>query len=166
MATRPSGTPMIVPKTSAVAIHWYCIPPRSRVPKMVSNMSGVCSRGETRRITSNPMNPASTNMNSASIRFELLDIDPPVLGLGCERRQRQEFSHPRVHDLSAVCYQRFANNLIGHVQIQFLILDQVHQESRHIFGIHLAGVIRNTGGKIDRSNNPHSMLDDGLSSLC
>src|SRR5208282_3074213 len=44
---------------------------------LVSDINGVCSRGETRRITSNPMNPASTKIKSALIRFELLFIFPP-----------------------------------------------------------------------------------------
>src|ERR1035441_3787319 len=44
---------------------------------LVSDINGVCSRGETRRMTSNPMNPASTKIKSALIRFELLFIFPP-----------------------------------------------------------------------------------------
>src|SRR6266446_301094 len=44
---------------------------------LVSDINGVCKRGETRRITSNPMNPASTKIKSALIRFELLFIYPP-----------------------------------------------------------------------------------------
>jgi hypothetical protein len=45
---------------------------------LVKDIKGVCSRGETRRITSNPMNPASMKMKSALIRFDELDISPPV----------------------------------------------------------------------------------------
>src|ERR1700675_4652700 len=44
---------------------------------LVSAINGVCNRGETRRITSKPMNPASTKIKSALIRFELLFIYPP-----------------------------------------------------------------------------------------
>ena len=42
---------------------------------LVSDINGVCSNGETRRMTSNPMNPASMKINNPLIREEL--IYPP-----------------------------------------------------------------------------------------
>src|ERR1700688_1875576 len=70
------------PKTAESVL--LCSPTRRIAPTtaiasnaLVSDINGVCSRGETRRITSNPMNPASTKMKSALIRFELLFIFPP-----------------------------------------------------------------------------------------
>ena len=49
--------------------------------RLVSDINGVCSKGETRRITSNPMNPASTKIKSALIRLELF-ISPPAGSTG------------------------------------------------------------------------------------
>src|SRR5271157_120685 len=37
---------------------------------LVKDISGVCSKGETWRMTSNPMKQASMKINSASIRLE------------------------------------------------------------------------------------------------
>src|ERR1035437_3645637 len=70
------------PKTAASVL--LCSPTSTIAPTtaiaskaLVSDINGVCSSGETRRITSNPMNPASTKIKSALIRFELLFIFPP-----------------------------------------------------------------------------------------
>src|SRR5947207_15761551 len=43
---------------------------------LVSDIKGVCSNGETRRMTSNPMKPASMKINNPLIREEL--IYPPA----------------------------------------------------------------------------------------
>src|SRR5258708_6265984 len=135
---------------SVVASVVFCSPTSTIAPTtamasraLVSDIRGVCSRGETRRMTSNPMNPASTNMKSASIRFELLPIDPPVerrSGLRDQRRQSKKLPHPRIDDFSAARHERLADNFIGEIQIQFFILDDVEQEIGDVLGIHLAGV--------------------------
>src|SRR5208282_1778963 len=77
-----AATTAMNPKTAASVL--LCSPTSTIAPTtaiaskaLVSDINGVCSRGETRRITSNPMNPASTKIKSALIRFELLFIFPP-----------------------------------------------------------------------------------------
>src|ERR1700694_3723728 len=74
-----AATTAMNPKTAESVL--LCSPTRRIAPTnaMVSNalvtdINEVCSKGETRRITSNPMNPASTKIKSALIRFELLFI--------------------------------------------------------------------------------------------
>src|SRR5271166_3140497 len=49
---------------------------------LVSDISGVCRSGDTRRITSKPINPARTKIKRAFIRFELLFIVPPFETFG------------------------------------------------------------------------------------
>src|SRR5215471_5313607 len=46
---------------------------------LVNDISGVWRSGETRRITSNPIKPASMNMNSPSSRVELIFVYPSNL---------------------------------------------------------------------------------------
>src|ERR1035438_743827 len=77
-----AATTAINPKTAESVL--LCSPTSTIAPTtaiaskaLVSDINGVCSSGETRRITSNPMNPASTKIKSALIRFELLFIFPP-----------------------------------------------------------------------------------------
>src|ERR1039458_1883723 len=74
-----AATTAMNPKTAASVL--LCSPTSTIAPTtaiasnaLVSDINGVCSRGETRRITSNPMKPASTKIKSALIRFELLFI--------------------------------------------------------------------------------------------
>src|SRR5260221_7369644 len=77
-----AATTAMNPKTAESVL--LCSPTRRIAPTtaiassaLVSDINGGCSRGETRRITSKPMNPASTKIKSALIRFELLFIFPP-----------------------------------------------------------------------------------------
>ena len=77
-----AATTAMNPKTAESVL--LCSPTSTMAPTtaiasraLVSDINGVCSKGETRRITSNPMNPASTKIKSALIRFELLFIHPP-----------------------------------------------------------------------------------------
>src|SRR5436190_7146860 len=81
-----AATTAMNPKVAASVL--LCSPTRIIAPTtaiasraFVSDINGVCSRGETRRITSNPMKPASTKIKSASIKFELLAIFPPGPGI-------------------------------------------------------------------------------------
>src|ERR1700739_3469097 len=71
-----AATTAIVPRIGDRAL--LCSPTRTLEPTtamasraFVSDMSGVCSSGDTRRITSKPINPASIKMKSALIRIEL-----------------------------------------------------------------------------------------------
>src|SRR5215472_254293 len=45
---------------------------------LVSDISGVCSKGDTRRMTSKPMKPASIKIKRPLIRTELLICPPEV----------------------------------------------------------------------------------------
>jgi len=151
-----AATTAMNPKT--VARWLLCSPTSTMAPTtaiaskaLVSDISGVCSSGETRRITSNPMKPASTKIKSALIKVEVLFIFPLSLSdlLAVERRasrpasvgiptdgrdarrstvtsperQSQQLANPRLHDLTAAGQQSLANNLIFEVQIQLLIFD-------------------------------------------
>src|SRR5208283_4691139 len=95
---RNPPTILLVAATTAmkpkIAASWLLCSPTSTIAPttaiasraLVSDISGVWSSGETRRITSNPMNPASTKINKASMRFELLFIISP-----CELARSQMF---------------------------------------------------------------------------
>ena len=118
----------------------------------VSDISGVCSNGETRRITSKPMNPASTKIKSALIRVELLFI---VLSLRIRSKSSLEIMVRSAHsiglcvipvsyfasagslrnsrtracdNLATVRQQRLAHNVVFEIQIHFLILDQMRKK--------------------------------------
>src|SRR5450631_1469378 len=168
-----AATMAITPSTVAKVL--FFSPTRTIAPTtamasraLVSDINGVCNRGETRRITSNPMNPASTKIKSALIKAELLFIFPPYglpqddLRSRCQRGQGKKLADPGVHNLAAAGEQSLANNFIFQVQIQLLIFDQVRQERSDVAGVHHARVIRHTGGQVDRSDDGHAMLDDGL----
>src|SRR5437763_601955 len=70
-----AATTAITPSTAEKVL--LCSPTSTMAPStamassaFVSDISGVCSSGEIRRMTSKPINAASMKMNSASIRFD------------------------------------------------------------------------------------------------
>src|SRR6202167_1918780 len=78
-----AATMAIVPRTVAKVL--FFSPTRTIAPTtamassaLVKDISGVCNKGETWRMTSKPMKQASMKINSASIRLEFMQ--PPVLG--------------------------------------------------------------------------------------
>src|SRR3989442_18847 len=70
-----AATTAITPSTAEKVL--LCSPTSTMAPStamassaFVSDISGVCSSGEIRRMTSKPINAASMKMNSASIKFD------------------------------------------------------------------------------------------------
>src|SRR5579864_3419935 len=113
---------------------------------LVSDMSGVCSSGETRLMTSNPTNPARMKtyrleMKSAGMMvplhlfsFRLTESFATrtrlitARGLGTadrQRRQLEKLPHSGIHDFSAMRDQRLADDLILQVHLQLAIFHHV-----------------------------------------
>src|SRR5208283_2537375 len=101
-----------------------------------SDISGVCSRGETLRITSRPTKVASIKTYSPSSRSECM----------C---RSHGFQHARVHYLALMGDQRFAHDFVFAVERQPAVFHQMGEERCNIPRVHLAGVIRNGGGQVD-----------------
>src|SRR4051794_37457042 len=89
---------------------------------LVSDISGVCSSGETRRTSSKPRNPASMKTNSADSSKCIALISFRLHG-----RLPRQVAHTRVHDLAAVRDQRLPCDLIRGVDGQGAVADQVLQ---------------------------------------
>src|SRR6266550_2165410 len=135
---------------STVANVLFLSPTRTMAPTtamasraLVSDMSGVCSRGETWRMTSNPMKAASINTNNA-----LMMLDSILLPQGLKPRVFPRFTAPlkpcpsrkpsshlsnrgrqgghleklanaRIHHFASVGDHGLANNFILQIQLQF-----------------------------------------------
>src|SRR5712691_3284728 len=146
----------------------------------VSDISGVCSKGETWRMTSKPMKQASMKMNSKSIRLEpmcfsssrfsvLSKYTPQHGNFGvrrsdnlasrCRSRRRQlmKLTHSRVHDFAVVRDHCLPDNFVLQIELQFALFHQVREKRSHIAGKHLAGMVRNAARQIDSANNRHAV---------
>src|ERR1700747_405505 len=127
---------------------------------LVSDISGVCSSGETRRITSNPMNAASIKTYKLANKSNF--IGSGSLRLHNKRRQSQILADPRVHDFAVSRQQRLPVNLICLIELQVSVLHQIQQKCREVASIHLARVIRNSGRQIELPDNRYAMFHDGF----
>src|SRR5215471_14817382 len=76
---------------------------------LVSDISGVCSNGDTLRMTSSPTNVASIKTYRPISRLDGID----------------DLQHARMHHLSAVRHQGLANDLILAIELQLAVFDQV-----------------------------------------
>src|SRR5438067_5558609 len=83
---------------------------------LVSDISGVCSSGDTLRMISRPTKVASMKTMRPISRL-----------LGIERSHA--FPHPRMHDLALVRDESFADDLIVTIQRELTVLDQVFEKS-------------------------------------
>ena len=81
----------------------------------VSDISGVCSRGETRRINSKPKNAASMNTQIA-ISYLFICVLPS--GGGGAHLTLHHFQNTRIHYLVFVRNQRFANNFVFQIDVE------------------------------------------------
>src|ERR1700683_379230 len=141
----------------------------------VSDISGVCSRGETWRMTSKPMKHASIKINSESIRLSPIGIScqfsvlgsqqksSPKLSCRHQRRQLEELPHPRVYDFSAARDHRLANNLILQIKLELAIFHHVGKKRGDVAGIHLAGMVGNAAGQVDGADNRDAVFHNGFS---
>src|SRR6202023_4411272 len=100
-----AATMAMVPRIAARLV--LCSPARMMAPTtamasraLVSDISGVWSKGETWRMTSNPMNAASMKTNSASIRLE------PICSLSSRFSVLLLVCHPRRSGCAAKCRRR------------------------------------------------------------
>ena len=105
---------------------------------LVSDISGVCSSGETRRITSKPMNPASMNTYRLVIRSSFIVAAPPAAtSAGNAKNSRTR----GVHHFPALRQQRFADDFVVQVRAGVCRPSPVQQKRAEVPRIHLAGVI-------------------------
>src|SRR5215470_12408230 len=106
---------------------------------LVMDMSGVCRRRETRRITPSPMNDASTNTNSCDQNSDACVMSRPscLRADGVERVPR-----PRVPHLALVSDQRPALDVVVQVELEGLVLGERLHERRQVAGEQQAGVQR------------------------
>ena len=97
----PSPARMIAPTTAMAS------------SALVSDISGVCSSGETRRITSKPMNAASMKTYKAGqIRSESSSVRLLLADAACSAGRLEKFAHARVDDFAAVRDQRLADDFV------------------------------------------------------
>ena len=117
---------------------------------LVSDISGVCSSGDTRRITSKPMNAASMKTYRLVIRVDAFissasSVMAAIAGSAKNSRTRAfTISPPRVSE-------RVADDLVVQVQVELSVLHEVKRGRRDVLRVHLAGVIRHRAGQVDRS---------------
>src|SRR5215469_3704550 len=99
---------------------------------LVRDISGVCSRGETLRMTSRPMKVASMKTNNPNSRLLAMILLSAVLDR-LQFGQSEQLAHLRVHHVAAVRDHRLADDLVLAVerQIAFLV-DEVLQKRRDI----------------------------------
>src|SRR5579859_4946308 len=123
-----------------------CSPARMMAPTtamasraLVRDISGVCSSGETRRITSKPMNAASMNTYKLDKRSSF--TASRSLGRRRQGRQPKKFPYSGIYDFVVARHQRFAVNFICFVDLQLAVFHQVQQKRCNVASVHLAGMI-------------------------
>src|SRR5437870_3024071 len=148
MAMKPSTLLNMVAPWALVTM----IAPTTEMAEMalVMDISGVWSSGETLRMTSRPTKVASMKTYKPSSRLE--GMGRVLLG-GLRRGQAHAFADARVDHLTGVRHQSFANDFVFEVERELAVLDQVLQESCDVPGVHLAGVVRNGGGQVERAED-------------
>src|SRR5262249_32276976 len=108
-----AATIATVPKTfaSIAPRAWYS-PARRMAPTtamassaFVSDISGVCSSGETRRITSKPMNAASMNTYRLVSRSIFISLLPPSVSGGAASRSPAVWELPLPLPVSPACHE-------------------------------------------------------------
>ena len=85
------------------------------------------SNGETRRITSNPMKPASMKMKRLLIRIELFILSSVnrIIALHRGARHARKTRAPVDSRLHPVGDQGFAHDFVVQIELQLLVFDQV-----------------------------------------
>src|ERR1700735_437084 len=104
-----------------------CAPTRRIAPTtaiasnaFVNDIRGVCSSGDTRRITSNPMKAASIKTYRSVIKSSFICLLSSLLHR--EGRQRIKLAHSRIHDFSLPSDQSAANDFVPEIQAQLSFL--------------------------------------------
>src|SRR5437867_9338904 len=146
----------------------------------VRDISGVCSRRDTRRMTPTPMKVASMNTNSmdqkssaggASCMGLLLLIRWPRLrgaeaGTSVGRSTRADalpgLSGPLVTDLALVGDDRSLLDVVGQVQAENILLGERQEEGRQVAPEQQAGVRRHGRRQVQGRDDAHAVLDDRL----
>src|SRR5208283_2826251 len=90
---------------------------------LVRDIKGVCSSGETRRITSKPMNAASMKTYRLLMRSTLTIAG--LLRMQSQRRQCIEFAYALVHDFASLSDDGAAGDFVFHVQLQPAVLHEM-----------------------------------------
>src|SRR6476646_3700295 len=127
----------------------------------VIDMSGVCSRRETRRITPSPMNEASTNTNSCDQNSEVsVMIRGFLSGSGAHRLERVPGSS--VPHFAGVRDQRAGLDVVVQVELERPALGKRLYESRQIAREEQAGVDRQGGRQVQRGQDGDAPDDRGL----
>src|SRR5258708_37232690 len=90
---------------------------------LVKDISGVCSNGETRRITSKPMNAASINTYRLESRSSF--TASRSLGFRGQRRQTDKFADPGVDNFAAAGQKSFPVNFVSFIDLQLSVFHQV-----------------------------------------
>jgi len=84
---------------------------------LVSDISGVCRSGETRRITANPMNAASMHT------YKLDNKSSFTASRSLPRRQGEELAHAGVYNFAAMRQQRLAVDFVRFVNLCLSVFD-------------------------------------------
>src|SRR5215467_6497108 len=113
------------------------IAPTTEIAEMalVSDISGVCSSGDTLRMISRPTNVASMKTYRPSSRLE---------GIDCSH----QLADARMDDFAGVRHQRLADDFVFEVERELSVLDEVFEECRDVLRIHLAGVVGDGGWQV------------------
>src|SRR5580704_6199217 len=116
----------------------------------VNDISGVCSSGETRLISSIPKNADRMNTNRLEIKSAGIHAS---LRFRCQRRQLINFAQPGAYNFSTLGQKRFANDFVLLIDLKLALFDHVEKKRGNVFGVHLAGVIGNGAGKVDGADD-------------
>src|SRR4051794_33145380 len=148
MAMKPST---LLSMSSSAARLTTMIAPTTEIAEMafVRDIRGVCSSGDTLRITSSPTKVANMKTKSAVSRLDI--------------RHPHRLTNARMHDLARVRHQCFLHDLVLAIELQLPVLDQVLEEGRDVFRVHLTRVVRDRGRQIQRPMNSHAPLFYDLS---
>src|SRR4051794_29844008 len=144
--TRKPPTTLIVPKATAITSSSLssveCASPSSRMPPsttipwiaLVADISGVWSVFGTREMTSKP--------TKAAITSSVISVTRSI-GLPGHTRLRQHFVIP--------------------VQVEVaLVVDHQLDQRLHVARVHHRGRLRHLGRQVERRDDRHVVLDDGL----
>src|SRR5580704_9845701 len=144
-----AATMAMVPRTVDSVL--LCWPTNKMAPTtamassaFVNDMSGVCRRGEMRRITSNPMKAASMKTYRSVIKSNFINLASSCLR--DESRQFVKFANSRIYNFTLPRDQSAANNFIIQIQTRLSFLHQMQKKRAQIAGVHLAGMIRHAAG--------------------
>ena len=119
---------------------------------LVSDISGVCSSRDTRRITPRPMNVASTKTKSWHQKSAAGAAAAASVG-GHARLLGERLAGPRVPDLALVGDERALLDVVVQVELEGAVLGERLQEGGEVAREEQARVERHRGRQVERRHD-------------